>query len=100
MIKEYDWICTGCGKVTVTWYIKNDSWDEAFGLARHHIDSKKVPGDYDVVVSILVKNGKYELLGFLGKDKGPIIAVYKSVFGYLDSLGLEQLPTDRVKRIA
>lgn len=102
MIKDASWTCELCQKVTLTWYIKHDTWDEAFGLARHHLNPitpDNPVDDYDVVVSIWVHDGEAELVGFLGQQTGPKIQVYTSVFNYLSSLGLKVLPFDRAKRI-
>ena len=77
---EYDW---KYGRVTLNWLAPN------VGLVRVHDNEANIPGPYNCVVTVYVKDGVYELMGFIGKR--PTVDEFKKFYAYLDSLGLKKM---------
>lgn len=70
------------GRVTLNWLTP------AVGLVRIHKDAEHVPGPYECVVTVLVKNDEYELMGLCGVR--PTKSEFKHFYSYLASLGLKK----------
>jgi hypothetical protein len=85
------------GRTTVYWPIRIFWW-RAVGLIRVHYDKDKIPGDYHCVGTIIVKNRKYEVMGFMSRDREPGTAEeFKAFYDYLRSLGLKRKRHVRAK---
>ena len=54
------------------------------GIVRFHENEHRIPGPYDGVVSVLVDDGTYEMLGFRALPN-PSRAEYRSVYNRLES---------------
>jgi len=57
------------GRTTVLWPIKIFGWWRAVGVIRVHYDKDKIPGPYHCAGTIIVKNGRYEVMGFITRDR-------------------------------
>jgi hypothetical protein len=69
------------------------------GVIRVHYDKNKIPGDYHCAGTIIVKNGKYEVMGFITKDReAGSPQEFKEFYSYLDSLGLKRRRHVRAKQ--
>lgn len=79
-----------CGRMTVEWPIRVLHWWRAVGVIRIHDDADKIPGDYNCSGSVIVKNGRYEVMGFTAKAAPPSKAEFKAFYQYLHSLGLQK----------
>ena len=84
-------------RVTVVWPIKIFGWWRAVGVIRVHDDKDKIPGDYHCAGTIIVKKGKYEIMGFITKAKRPETAEFREFYRYLHSMGLEKMQHVRAK---
>lgn len=71
------------GRVTLNWLTP------AVGLVRIHKNAKDVPGPYECVVTVLVRDGEYELMGFCGVC--PAREEFRHFYAYLSSLGLKRM---------
>lgn len=70
------------GRVTLNWLTPQ------VGLVRVHDDAGHIPGPYNCVVTVLVRDGVYELMGLCGQR--PTKEEFKHFYGYLASLGLRK----------
>jgi len=68
------------GRVTLNWLTPT------VGLVRVHDDASNIPGPYNCVVTVLVRDGVYELMGLCGKR--PTLTEFKHFYAYLHSRGL------------
>jgi hypothetical protein len=93
MNEWYDWRYE---RATVFWPIKIFWW-RAAGIIRVHDDKDKIPGDYHCIGLIIVKNRKYEVMGFITKRDRPPTAEFREFYKYLASLGLTKLRHVRAK---
>lgn len=94
-MKWYDWKHE---RTTVLWPIKIFGWWRAVGVIRVHNDKNKIPGDYHCAGTIIVKNGEYEVMGFITKDReAGSPSEFKAFYGYLHSLGLKRKRRVRAK---
>lgn len=80
------------GRVTVEWPITVHGWcrGRAAGVPRVHDDPDKIPGDYNCCASIIVRDERYEVMGFTAKGAPPTKAEFKAFYDYLHSLGLQK----------
>lgn len=78
------------GRMTVEWPICVLGWWRAVGVIRVHDDVNKIPGDYNCSGSVIVKDGRYEVMGFTVKGKPPTRVEFKAFYAYLRSLGLQK----------
>ena len=90
----YDWRYK---RATVLWLIKVGDWEQAVGVVRVHDDKEKIPGDYHCAGTIVVKNRRYEVMGFITKAEMPETDEFREFYKYLKSLGLEKLRHIRAK---
>ena len=63
-----EWYHWRHARVTVTWQIRIFGWWRAAGVIRVHDDKDKIPGDYHCAGTIIVKNKRYEVMGFISKN--------------------------------
>jgi hypothetical protein len=64
-----------------------------------HNDANKIPGDYHCAGTIIVKWGKYEVMGFVTKDReAGTHEEFKEFYRYLHSLGLKRRRHVRAKQ--
>lgn len=91
----YDW---KHGRTTVLWPIKIFGWWRAVGVIRVHNDKDKIPGDYHCAGTIIVKNGRFEVMGFITKDReAGSVQEFKQFYRYLSMLGLKRKRHTRAK---
>ena len=76
---EYDW---RHGRGTLNWL------SPTVGLVRIHESEDCIPGPYECVVNVVIKDGEYELMGFLGVR--PALSEFKAFYDYLSTLGLRE----------
>lgn len=93
--KRYHWKYE---RVTVEWPIRLWWWTRAAGVIRVHDDKDRIPGDYHCAGTIIVKWGKYEVMGFVTKDKRPDASEFREFYKYLASLGLKKYRHVRAKQ--
>ena len=94
MSERYHWRYE---RVTVEWPLKIFGWWRAAGLIRVHDDKDKIPGDYHCVGLIIVKRGRFEIMGFISKAERPETNEFREFYRYLASLGLKKLQHVRAK---
>lgn len=86
------------GRTTVLWPIRIFGWWRAAGIVRVHCDADKIPGPYHCSGTIVVKNGRYEVMGFITKDRGAgSPEEFKQFYKYLKQLGLSRERIVRAK---
>jgi hypothetical protein len=67
-------------------------------VIRVHYDKDRIPGPYHCAGTIIVKNGKYEVMGFITKDReAGSPEEFKEFYRYLKSLGLKRERIVRAK---
>jgi hypothetical protein len=89
----YDW---RHGRVTVLWPILIGDWEYAAGVLRVHDDPEIIPGDYHCAGTIIVKDKRFEMMGFVDKEK-PKAGEIRAFYSYLASLGLTRSRHVRAK---
>jgi hypothetical protein len=76
---KYDWKYK---RATLNWL------SPTVGLIRVHDDTEHIPGPYNYVMTVLVNDGEYELLGALGEF--PTSDEVREFYAYMKSLGLKK----------
>lgn len=92
-----DWYHWRYKRVTVAWPFRIFGWWRAVGVIRVHDDQDKIPGEYHCAGTIIVKNGKYEIMGFITKAKRPDTDEFRNFYRYLANLGLKKKRHVRAK---
>jgi hypothetical protein len=85
------------GRITVEWPIRVMGWWRAAGVLRVHDDENQIPGSYNCSACIIVKDAGYEFMGFTRRGTPPTRTEFKTVYAYLQGVGLHKFRHIRAK---
>lgn len=99
VIDEDVWFDWEYGRVALQWCIQLADWSHAWGKVRVH-DNGPGPDDWHCNADVWVRNGVYQLIGFISLRKGsPGKHEHHALKRYLSSLGLTEKKRKRAREL-